>query len=237
MAMHDIDGTQLEFESDLDAFEFNPGINGQAYESEAGVFDDADEMELAAELLAVSDESELDQFLGKLIGQAGQAIGKAVKGPVGKTLGGLLKGAVKKVLPAAAGAVGGMVGGPAGAAVASSLATAAGKAFGLELEGMSTEDQEFETARRFVRFAGEAARQAAQQAGRIAASADPQAAAKKAVIGAASKLAPGLLRPVAHALQSEVAPPQARAARPQGDRPGHSGRWVRQGQQIVLLGA
>jgi hypothetical protein len=235
MAMHDIDRTQLEFESDIDEFEFEASdtINGNAYQGEAAVFDDADEMELAAELLAVSDESELDQFLGKLIGQAGQALGKAVKGPVGKKLGGLLKGAAKKVLPLAAGAVGGMFGGPLGAQAASSLASTAGKAFGLELEGLSPEDQEFEAARRFVRFAGEAAQQAARQAGKVASSTDPQAAAKKAAIGAAKKFAPGLLRPVAHALQSEVTEPAA----PRGEGPGHSGRWVRQGRQIVLLGA
>jgi hypothetical protein len=65
--MHDIDRTQLEFESDLDEFESDQYESVQAppYQNEAPVFSDADEMELAAELLATSDEQELDQFIGK----------------------------------------------------------------------------------------------------------------------------------------------------------------------------
>ena len=88
--MHDIDRTQLEFEAYTDEFE---APQPYGFQRESAVFDDADEMELAAELLAVGDEGELDQFLGKLISKAGNAIGKAVKGPVGRKLGGFLKGA------------------------------------------------------------------------------------------------------------------------------------------------
>jgi len=226
--MHDIDRTQLEFESDLDEFESDQYEYVQAppYQNEAAAFSDADEMELAAELLATSDEQELDQFIGKLIGHAGEAAGKAVKGKTGSKLGNFLKGALKKVLPTVAGAAGTLFGGPLGGIAASKLASSAGKAFGLELEGLSPEDQEFEAARRFVRFAGEAAKQAGKVAGAID---DPQEAARKAVITAARKFAPGLLRPAVNPMQSEV---QA----PRGDRPGHAGRWIRQGQKIVLFG-
>lgn len=220
--MHDIDRTQLEFDTPLDEFEY---ADNEYTQGEAGVFDEAQEMELAAELLGVGDEAELDQFLGSLIKQAGQAIGKAVKSPIGRKLGGFLKGAAKKVLPAAAGALGTVVGGPLGGMAASKLASAAGDAFGLELEGLSPEDQEFETARHFVRFAGEAARQASK----VLAAPDPEAAAKKAVTHAARQFAPGLLRPVARALQSEVGPAH-------GPRVAQSGRWVRDGQRIVLMG-
>ncbi|HUL63028.1 MAG TPA: hypothetical protein VLW55_00285 [Burkholderiaceae bacterium] len=226
--MHDIDRTQLEFESDLDEYEADQYeyVQSPSQQGEATVFSDADEMELAAELLATSDEQELDQFIGKLIGHAGEAVGKAVKGKTGSKLGGFLKGALKKVLPTVAGAAGTLFGGPIGGMAAGKLASAAGKAFGLELEGLSPEDQEFETARRFVRFAGEAAK----QAGKVAAAVDdPQAAARKAVIAAAKKFAPGLLRNVGNGTQSEVAGPR-------GDRPGHAGRWIRQGQKIVLFG-
>ncbi|MDH5339978.1 MAG: hypothetical protein OEW22_09400, partial [Rubrivivax sp.] len=157
--------------------------------------------------------------------KAGKALGKAVKGPVGQKLGGFLKGAVKKVVPAAASVAGGLFGGPVGAAAAGKIASAATKAFGMELEGMSTEDQEFESARRFVRFAGEAARQAS----RLAGSTDPQDAAHKAVVGAAKRFAPGLVRPALRAMHGEVGPgPIARG--------NHSGRWVRQGEKIVLMG-
>jgi len=225
--MHDIDRTQLEIESDLEEFESDQYEYAQApSQREATVFSDTDEMELAAELLATTDEQELDQFIGKVIGQAGEVAGKPVKGKLGSKLGGFLKGALKKVLPTVAGAAGTLFGGPLGGMAASKLASTAGKAFGLELEGLSPEDQEFETARRFVRFAGEAAK----QAGKVAAAIDdPQSAAKRAVTAAAKKFAPGLLRPVVRALESEV--PAAR-----GDRPGQSGRWIRQGQKIVLFG-
>lgn len=224
--MHDIDRTQLEFESYADEFE---APQPYAFQRESAVFDEAEEMELASELLAVGDEAELDQFLGDLIGKAGQAIGKAVKGPIGRKLGGFLKGAVKKVVPAAAGVLGTVVGGPLGGAVANKVASAAGDMFGLELEGLSPEDQEFEAARHFVRFAGEAAR----QAGKIANAADPQAAARHAVTNAAKKLAPGLLRGVSQSLQSETAPMRRSA----NTGSGQSGRWVREGHRIVLLGA
>ena len=221
--MHDTDRTQLEFEAYADEFE---APNPYAFQRESAVFDEAEEMELAAELLAVGDEAELDQFLGDLIGKAGQAIGKAVKGPIGRKLGGFLKGAVKKVVPAAAGVLGTAFGGPVGGMVASKVASAAGDMFGLELEGLSPEDQEFEAARHFVRFAGEAAR----QAGQVAQADDPQGAARSAVVNAAKKHAPGLLRPAARSPQSDA------GAGARGGAAGQSGRWLRQGQKIVLLG-
>jgi hypothetical protein len=220
--MHDIEHTQFELDSEFDAFE---DADHEYPESEAGVFGEAEEMELAAELLAVSDEAELDQFLGDLIKKAGQAIGKAVKSPLGHKLGGFLKGAAKKVLPVAAGALGTIVGGPVGGMLASKAASAAGDAFGLELEGLSPEDQEFEAARHFVRFAGEAARHACKTPG----GAEPQAAARKAVMKAAHRFAPGLLRAADQAPQSEIAAP------PRQHRP-MTGRWVREGQRVVLLG-
>ncbi len=230
--MHDIDRTQLEYEAEYeyesDQYEYMPQGTSQG---EARVFSDADEMELAAELLATNDEQELDQFIGKLIGQAGEGSGKPVKGKTGSKLGGFLKGALGKLLPAAAGIAGGVFGGPLGAKAASSVASAAGKAFGLELEGLSPEDQEFETARRFVRFAGEAAKQAGKAAQVID---DPQTAAKKALTAAAKKFAPGLLAPVFKSMQSEVT--AAASTRSNADRPGHSGRWIRQGGKVVLLG-
>jgi hypothetical protein len=228
--MHDIDSTRLELESDhdeyeADAYEYEQPRDPRYSESEATVFSEADEMELAAELLATSDEQELDQFLGELIGKAGASTGRPVKGGIGKKLGGFLKGAFKKIMPTVAGAAGTLFGGPLVGMAASKLTSAAGNALGLELEGLSPEDQEFEAARHFVRFAADAAR----HAGKARPADDPQEAAKKAVVMAARKFAPGLLRQAAAAVQSETAAPR-------GDRPGHTGRWIRQGQKIVLLG-
>ena len=103
----------------------------------------------------------MEQFLGDLIKKAGSAIGKFVRSPVGNALGGILKGAAKAALPVVGGALGTLVGGPAGGALGSTLASKAGQIFGLELEGLSGEDREFEVARRFTQFAGEAAKNAA----------------------------------------------------------------------------
>ncbi len=82
---------------------------------------------------------------------------------------------------------------------------------GLELEGLSPEDQEFELAKGFVRFAGEAIKNPAT---------DPSAAIQQA----AQRYAPGLL----HAL--------ARSPKPQTMLPhqGQSGRWYRQDGRIIV---
>ena len=203
-----------EFEDEYEA-EFEDEYE---YES-AGVFDEGEEMELAAELLSVSDEYEMEQFLGKLIKKAGRKIRKFAKSSTGRALGGILKKVAKRALPIAGRAAGTFFGGPVGGAIGGRLGSAAGKAFGLELEGLSPEDQEFEVAKRFVRFAGDAAKKAAL----APKSAPAQKVAAVAVKAAARKHAPGLLK--------------------QGTKTGlsggrlNSGRWIRRGRKIILLGA
>jgi len=222
--MHDLDRTQAEMEAaepETDSFEFE--FDGEAPANggsrAGGVFDEVEEMELASQLLEIQDEYEMEEFLGKLIKKAARSVGKFVSSPAGKALGGLLKGAAKKLLPMAGTALGAL-GGPVGAAVGGNLASMAGKALGLELEGLSEEDQEFEVARQFVRFAGEAAKNVAA----APPAAPPAAAAKSATVAAARKHAPGLLRPQ-DANGARVAPGG-----------GRSGRWVRRGNRIVLFG-
>jgi hypothetical protein len=68
------------------------------------------------------------------------------------------------------------------------LASAAGSMFGLELEGMSAQDQEFEVARRVVRLSGEAVRHAVL----MPPTGNPVVLAKDAVLAAAARHAPGL---------------------------------------------
>ncbi|MEM1270707.1 MAG: hypothetical protein AAGI08_11755 [Bacteroidota bacterium] len=179
-----------------------------------GPFSAEAEMALAAELLTVSSDEELEQFLGKLFKKVKRGLKK-----VARPLGRILKPIAKKVLPIAAGALGSVFGGPAGGMIGSSLGSLAGRAFGLELEGMSPEDQEFEVARRFVRFAGEAAR----TAGRMQDQGPNGEVAKRAVKAAARIHAPGLLKPRI-----------ARAFAPSRSR---SGRWVRRGRKIIVIGA
>jgi len=212
--MHDIDRTQLEYD-EADQFEYgDEGESGMYGESDSP-FSEAEEMELAAELLGVTTEAELDQFLGSLLKKAGRAVGSFVRSPIGRQLGGMLKGLAKKALPVAGRALGSYFGGPAGGQIGAKLATGAGKLFGLELEGMSVEEQEFEVAKGFVRLAGSAA----QNAALAPPSASPQAAAQAAISSAAQQHAPGLLRRGGHGAA------------------GRSGRWVRKGNVIIVMGA
>ena len=76
--MHDIDRTLTEFEPEMEEYFETDQSEFEEYEygDSEGVFDEATEMEMASELLAVSDEAELDQFLGGLIKKAGRAIGR-----------------------------------------------------------------------------------------------------------------------------------------------------------------
>jgi hypothetical protein len=208
------------FEMELDALAGEDGELGHeaAFESESA-FDEVEEMELAGALLEIQSEEELDQFLGNLIRRAGRAVGAAVRSPVGQTLNGILKNAARQALPVVGSAIGSAVGGPSGARAGSQLAATAGRLFGLELEGLTQEDREYEVARRFVRFAGAAA----ANAGRAPASGAPQAIASSAAAAAARAHAPGLLRPAGAdaAARTNGAPRQ--------------GRWVRRGRHIVIL--
>jgi hypothetical protein len=222
--MHDIDRTQLEIgDQEFDSeFEYEDEFDAETYdEAEAeSPFSEDEEMELAAELLEVTDEYELDQFLGKLIRRAGRAVGRVVPPSVMRTVGGYLKGAAKRALPGIAKRVGMAIGGPAGGAIAGRLAPLAGRFFGLELEGLSVEDQEYEVARRLVRFAGTAAQQSAM----TPAAGSAQTVAQRAVASAAQKHAPGFLR--GSAVTSPVMSPIR----------GRSGKWIRRGRKIVILG-
>jgi hypothetical protein len=88
---------------------------------------------------------------------------------------------------------------------------------GLELEGLSPEDKEYEVARQFVRFASAAARNAC-----LSRSANnPVGAARTAALMAARTHAPGLA-PRLQGRSSLLWP--------------RSGRWMRRGKTIVLFG-
>jgi hypothetical protein len=208
-----------EYSPQMEAFEFSSEEFGGG--SGAGVFNENEELELAAEFLEINDEKELDQFLGDLIRKAGHAIGSVVHSPIGQAIGGALKGIAKKALPIAGGALGGIVGGPLGATLGSGLANMAGQALGLELEGLSSEDREFEATKQFVRFAGQAVKNALE----AAPGCDPAAAAKAAINAAASEHAPGLVNG-----GHEAANGQEHKQKRRG------GRWIRHHGKIVVLG-
>jgi hypothetical protein len=217
------------------------------------------EDELAAELLEVRNDQELDHFLGSLIRKAASTIRNVANTPLGAALGNVLRQVAKKALPIAGGALGTFIGGPAGGLIGSKLASLAGDTFGLEWEGLSPEDRDFELARRYVRFAGHAARRAASSQPHL----DPQTVVKDAVVDAAKKFAPGLLTPSAGTLGVPSAPRLQRGrgypppvssvyATPADtayDSPEHTcscgatpanhrkqGKWIRRGRHIILLG-
>jgi len=273
-SMHDVDRTQLEYGSELSEYGEFPGYSsGQLEFGESGTVLEAVtgesegsnweagyeygessmgevmEDELASELLEISNEAELDHFLGSLISRAAKGVGKFISSPAGNALGGILKQLAKKVLPIAGGALGTFVGGPAGAALGGKLASMAGDAFGLEAEGLSSEDRDFEVAKRYVRFAHDAARRVAAAPPRV----NPSAAAKQAVVESAKRHAPGLLAPAAGGAPSHLPrhpvggvmpfdqgqPSCPGCASAQGQMQGHrsrQGRWIRRGRHIVLLG-
>jgi hypothetical protein len=66
----------------------------------------------------------------------------------------------------------------------------AGEVFGIELEGLSGEDQQFEMTRRFVRFGGAASGRVARAPRGV----PPRSIVRSAVAAAASRWAPGLFR-------------------------------------------
>jgi hypothetical protein len=181
-------------------------------------FSEDEEMELAAELLEVSNEEELEYFLGDLAKKAVSATGKFLKSDTAKAIGGALKGVAKQALPAAGAAVGNLMFPGVGGAIGGKLAGFAANALEMEMEGMGPEDLEFEAARRIVRLAGAAGKDAAKvQRGRNA-----QAAAKTGITSAARKHAPGLVKP--------------QQSKPGGRRGASSGRWMRKGNTIVVMG-
>lgn len=159
-----------------DEFEDDASFSARAGEQPFG---EAEENELAMELMSVSSEDELDQFLGKVFKAASKGQ-KNVGAAAGKTggLGGLLKGLAKKALPFIGGALGSFIPIPGvGTAVGSALGSAVSKALEAELAGLELEERELEMARRFVRIAGTAAQNAALSPSFP----DPQAAVRSAV--------------------------------------------------------
>ncbi len=230
---------EFEFEDDQESG-YGDGEFEFEFESEfeaEGPFDEAEEMELAAELLTVGSDEEMEYFLGNLLSKAVKGVKTFAKSKVGRAVGGLLKNVAKKALPIAGAALGNLVVPGAGGLVGGKLASMAGRAFGLELEGLSPEDQEFEVARRFVRLAGATA----QDASRKSSAGPPKVVAKNALVSATKQHAPGLVKAATRdqtggSSSRRGSGTQSSAGRNSMSR-GQSGQWVRRGRRIVLLGA
>lgn len=179
------------FEIPRDSYEFageaeSEWESGEAYESEA----EAMEAELVQELLEVTTEAELDQFLGKLASSVMKGASKFVKSPIGKALGGVLKNVAKTALPAVGGALGSLVLPGAGTAIGAKLGSMAGGLLEAEeAESMGEVEAEWEAASRYVRFA----RGAYANAARAPRNVPTRAAVRAAGISAARRYAPSLL--------------------------------------------
>jgi uncharacterized protein (DUF697 family) len=182
-----------EFEEEYEDNESENEYEENEMESESeleATFNETDQLELASELLAVQSEYELDQFLGKLIKKAKRALKSVAKIAVPGPLAGMLKKVAKVALPIAGGIAGGTFAPGIGNIIGKKLGGAAANMFELELEGLSAEDQEFEKARAFVRFAGNAVNRSTLLR-------KPVTPAKRANVAfrhAARRYAPGLLR-------------------------------------------
>jgi uncharacterized protein (DUF697 family) len=195
-----------DYNPELEVFEGEQQETFQQLENE--VLSETEEMELASELLEVNDERALDRFLGDLIKKVGGMVPPAVASDIG----GILKSVARTALPVAPGAI------PNHAAwskLGSGLASVAGRTFGLELEGLSHEDREFEAARRYVRFAGNTIKNAA----RAPRGADPRRTAGNAAAQAARRHAPGLSRQPKLVVNG----------------PSERGQWVRDGRNVIIV--
>src|ERR1041385_8313389 len=94
--MHDLEfGAESLDEMGAAALEYGAGAN---YETgaEDTPFSEIEEMQLAAQLLEITDENELDGFIGSLIGRAARGARRLASSP---ELRGLLLQAAKRALP------------------------------------------------------------------------------------------------------------------------------------------
>jgi hypothetical protein len=234
-----------EFEAETGEFGHETGEYGHEAESgEVGEMEaetplnEMQEVELATELLEITSEEELEQFLGGLI----KGVGGFMKSGAGRALGGVLKRVAKAALPMVGGALGSFV--PVvGTALGSKLGSMAGNLFELELEGVDREQAEFEVARRYVRFATAAARNASL----APTSLPPQVIANRAVAAAARRYAPGLVRGRGRRRPGYGVgyPSYVEGGDGDGDygngggggqQGARTGRWVRRGRKVVLYG-
>lgn len=227
--MHDLDNPQREldelefdeYEDEFDEYEYEYEYDGAEHEEEV------DELELAAELLEITDEAELEEFLGSLLSKVGGLARKAVSSPTGKALVGVLRDSAKTALPQLGAVLGSaVVPGQTGKRFGAATGRRLGAALGLELEGLSDEDAEFEVAKTFIRFARSAGRNAAL----TGSGEPPKQAAKRAAVKAARRHAPPLAALIA---RRPVRPAQTIVSVGRGRR---SGRWIRRGNSIVLIG-
>src|SRR5262249_50343082 len=225
--------------SQYDTYEtgaYEGAFEGQ-FEEEGGYetgLNELQETELAAELLEITNEAELEEFLGGLV----KAAGSFIKSPVGQALGGVLKDVAKTALPVVGGALGSMVAPGVGTAIGSKLGSMAGNLVAMGY-GTERQQEQFEVARKVIQLTTNAA-QAAQAAPPHL---PPQVVAQQAVSQAAHELG---ISGETQEMQGEYGY-RSRYPRRYGRGYGSSysdydngramsGRWIRRGRRIIVLG-
>ncbi|HSW11463.1 MAG TPA: hypothetical protein VLI06_01415 [Solimonas sp.] len=203
----------LGYSPDFDIFDSasNTSLAPTRADREAVAFD-TQSTEQAAELIGTLGRPGFATMLGRLVRRTALDSGRPLKDAVAAELVDLLETAAWRALPRS------------DAPIATDAAAAFGRAnrfFGIELEGLSPEDKEFEAARRFVQLSAEAARQAARTPAQL----PPRAAARRAAALAARRYAPGWMQAAVPALAS--AQPSSSFAR--------TGRWLRHGPGVIVL--
>lgn len=179
-----------------EAFEYEYQPESQEYESyesyESQELNEALELELAQELLEITTEAELEEFLGKLVKRVARGASSFMKSGIGKAVGGVLRNVAKTALP--------MVGSALGSFVAPGLGTMIGGKLGgmaanlleaEELETMGEAEAEMEAARRYVRWASGTVRNAMRAPRGV----PPRVVARSAAVSSARRYAPALVRP------------------------------------------
>ena len=204
----------LGYSPDFDVYDEVPAARPSVVPVRAAttglVFDAATTMMLAAELLESDTESEFEAGIRTLIRRAGASVGHLVDAPTGAALTRLLRRAARMSMPGLPSLPRRMAGIDHGAALAAAPKLPSGAFFGLALEGLSPEDQEFEAAKAFVMFAGDAARNAALSPLRLPAASIARVAADKA----AQRHAPGWLRLAARRrIDARAQPARSRSGR------------------------
>jgi hypothetical protein len=214
--MHDLDRQQLEQHE-------RAGLFGESPRREPGhQLSESYEMELAAELLEVNSEEELEQFLGDLLARATSAASRAYNSDAVQSALPGLKAIGRVVLPRAASYVANRFAPGTGDIAGAGAHAAVDQWLKEELEGLSGEDREFESARRYVRFANDALSRAAQMPANV----PPPVAGQVAVTDAARQHMPGAVPFVGEAFEEEP--------RHDGAQGREEGRWVRRGRTIVI---
>jgi hypothetical protein len=166
------------------------------------------DIEQASKLLDATNETQLDAFLRGLIGEVARRSGGKLSADGARAVLAVVKKTARQTLPTLA-TVFGTDMKPSPWRGKSPVATAA-RVYGLELEGLSAEERDFEIARQLIRFAQAATSRAANPPTALPAA----AAVRAAVESAARQFAPGLLPP-APAIQTGPWPgPRVRRERP-----------------------